>query len=81
MEVDLVTKQDLEDFKSRLLEEIRQIIKPEPMKRWLTSRDVRELLSLSASSLQNLRISGEIQGTKIGGKWYYEYTEIEKLFE
>jgi len=49
--------------------------------KWLTSKDVREMLSISASSLQNLRISGEIQGTKIGGKWYYEYSEIENLFE
>ena len=55
--------------------------KPEPKKRWLTSKDVRELLSISASSLQNLRISGEINGTKIGGKWYYEFSEIEKLFQ
>jgi hypothetical protein len=80
MEIDLITKQDLEAFKIELLNEIQEIIKPESKKKWLTSKDVRELLSISASSLQNLRISGEIQGMKIGGKWYYNYSDLEQLF-
>jgi len=81
MVIDLITKQDLESFKNEFVKEIREIIKPEPKKRWLISKEVRELLSCSSSSLQNLRISGEIRGTKIGGRWYYKYSEIENLFQ
>ncbi len=80
MEIDIITKQDLEAFKAELLFEISEILKPERKKRWLTSKDVLKLLSCSASSLQTLRIKGEVKGTKIGGKWYYDYFEIEKLF-
>lgn len=36
MEVNLITKQDLETFKQELLDEIRKIIKPEPKKKLLT---------------------------------------------
>ena len=80
MQIDIITKQDLEKFKIDLLQDLMEIIKPEPRKKWLTSKDVRELLSCSASSLQNLRISGTVRGTKIGGKWYYKYSEIENMF-
>ena len=62
MNIDLITKQDLDAFKQELLNEIRDIVKPEPIKKWLTSSEVRKLLSISASSLQNLRISGDLQG-------------------
>jgi len=61
MNIDIITKQDLEAFKQELLDEIREIIKPVPKKKWLTSKDVRELLSISASSLQNLRRASRSQ--------------------
>ena len=80
MEIDIITKQDLEAFKAELLFEIREILKPERKKKWLTSKDLLKLLSCSASSLQTLRIKGIVKGTKIGGKWYYDYFEIEKMF-
>ena len=46
MLIDIITKQDLEAFRIELLEEIKNVIKPEPRKKWLTSKDIRELLSL-----------------------------------
>lgn len=81
MLVDIITTKDLEVFKLELIEEIKEMLKPVPRKKWLTSKDVRELLSCSAAFLQNIRVSGKIQGTKIGGRWYYEYSEIENLFQ
>jgi hypothetical protein len=81
MKIDIITKEDLELFKQELLSEIRILVKHDPMKQWITSRELRELLSLSASSLQNLRNSSEIRGTKIGGKYYYKLSDIEDLFE
>ena len=81
MEIDIITLKDLEKFKLELLEEIKEIIKPEPKKMWLTSKDVRGLLSCSPGQVQNLRVNGTLKGVMIGGKWYYKYEEIEKLFE
>ena len=81
MLIDLVTKQDLETFKQKLLAEIVEIIKPDPRKRWLTSSDVMEILSCSSSTLQNLRIMGVVKFTKIGGRLYYEAKQLDELFE
>lgn len=81
MNVDIVTKEDLENFKKELLTEIGKLVNPEPNKKWITSKELREILSISASSLQNLRNSGEIRATKVGGKFYYRLSEIEDLLE
>ena len=79
MQIDLITKQDLEAFKQELLAEIIEIIKPEPRKKWLTSSDVMEIVSCSASTLQNLRIMDIVKFTNIGGRLYYEAKHICRL--
>ena len=81
MQIDLITKKDLEAFNQELIAEIIEIIKPEPRKKWLTSSDVMEILSCSSSTLQNLRMMDIVKFTKIGGKLYYEATHIDALFE
>jgi AAA+ ATPase superfamily predicted ATPase len=84
MNVDLITKDDLEKFKRELLEEIRKsqlyIRKPgEAQRIWLKSYEVRKLLCISAGTLQNLRINGTLPYNKIGGLMYYRYEDIQKL--
>ena len=86
MNVDLITRDDLEKFKTELLEEIRRYQqypkKPGQETRvWLKSYEVRKLLNLSAGTLQNLRINGTLPYTKIGGLMYYRYEDIRKLME
>lgn len=81
MAVEIVTKEDLQNFKTELLADIQQLfkIKSEPTKNWLRSPDVRKLLNISPGTLQNLRINGTLKTQKIGGIIYYDYAEIEKL--
>jgi len=84
MNIDLVTKDDLERFKKELLEEIRRFaVYPqkagETSKTWLKSFEVRKLLGISAGTLQNLRVNGTLPYTKIGGLIYYKYEDILKL--
>jgi hypothetical protein len=81
MAVEIVTKEDLQNFKTELLSDIQQLfkIKFEPTKKWLRSPDVRKLLNISPGTLQNLRINGTLKTQKIGGIIYYDYAEIEKL--
>ena len=83
MNVELITRQDLREFKNDLLNEIKQIIKPGQgqSKQWLKSVEVRKLLNISPSTLQNLRINGTLRYSKIGGMMYYKLEDINKLLE
>ena len=61
---------DLNDFKKQLLFEIKSLMKEyggQQTKKWLKSKDVRKLLNISPSTLQNLRVNGTLSFTKIGG--------------
>ncbi|MCO5936894.1 helix-turn-helix domain-containing protein [Mucilaginibacter sp. RB4R14] len=83
MNVELITKQDLREFKNDLLTEIKQIVKPGQgqSKQWLKSVEVRKLLNISPGTLQNLRINGTLRYSKIGGMMYYKLEDIHKLLE
>lgn len=81
MMVDLITREDLNEFRNLLLNDLKQIIQPQSQqaKEWLKSYEVRKLLNISAGTLQNLRINGTLAYTKIGGLMYYKYSDIEKV--
>ena len=68
MNLEIITKEDLKEFKSELLTEIRQLIQPGQgqSKQWLKSVEVRKLLNISPGTLQNLRINGTLNYTRIG---------------
>lgn len=82
MSAQIITTEDLKEFKMELLEEIRAIVseqKTATSKKWLKSVEVRKLLSISPGTLQTLRINGTLPYTRIGGTNYYNLTDIEKL--
>ena len=82
MAATIITTEDLKEFKSELLEGIKTLINNQSgftPKKWLKSPEVRELLSISPGTLQNLRINGTLPYTKIGGVIYYDYDEIQKI--
>jgi hypothetical protein len=83
MNVELITKEDLKNFKTEMLNEIRQLIRPgqSENRQWLKSADVRKLLNISPGTLQNLRINGTLRYSKIGGMMYYKMEDITKLLE
>jgi hypothetical protein len=83
MNVEVITKEDLKQFKSELLNDIKAIIQPGPgeSKKWLKSVEVRKLLTISPGTLQNLRINGTLRYTKIGGIMYYKLEDINKILE
>jgi hypothetical protein len=58
MIVNLITQEDLKEFKIELLEDIKNLfnIKVSEQKLWLRSSEVKELLKISSGTLQNLRI-------------------------
>ena len=81
MTVDVLTKSDLTQFKSELLEELRSILNIEQPKSnpWIKSSEVRKLLGCSHGTLQNLRANGTLTPSKIGGTYYYQYQQVESL--
>jgi len=83
MELEIVTKQDLQEFKSEFLNDLVKIIRPEPPKltemKWLKSYEVRELLNISQGTLQTLRHNGTLSCTRLGNIFLYSYEEIENL--
>lgn len=81
--IEMITREDLKQFKSELLDEIKQIMKPGQgqSKQWLKSVDVRKMLNISPGTLQNLRINGTLRYTKIGGMMYYKLQDIHKVLE
>jgi hypothetical protein len=83
MIVEVITREDLNQFRSLLLNDLKEIIysKPNPSKQWLKSSEVRKLLNISPGTLQNLRINGTLSYNKIGGTIYYKYEEITKMLE
>lgn len=82
--VELITRDDLKQFKNEMLAEMKQLIKPGTTgqaKEWLKSYEVRQLLKISPGTLQNLRVNGTLRYTKIGGLLYYKREDITKLLE
>lgn len=78
----IITTEDLMDFKLELFEELRKLFKEHSTrkyKRYLKSAEVRKLLKISSGTLQNIRINGSLPYTKIGGTYYYDWEEIQRL--
>ena len=82
MHVELITREDLRQFKTELLEELKSVISKttsSPHSKWLKSAQVRELLKISPGTLLNLRVSGHLRYSKVGGSFYYQYEDIERM--
>ncbi len=78
-----VTKEDLRQFSLMIIDEIRKL-RPEIRKddevEWLKSRAARKMLTISAGSLQTLRITGKVRFRKILGSYYYNRADLLQLF-
>lgn len=82
MEIELITRSDLENFKNEILQEIRQLLKKNdgnPKKNWLKSKDLQEMLGISPGTLQTLRNQGKVPFTKLGGVIYYPFEELKSI--
>lgn len=78
-----VTKDDLRQFSLMIIDEIRKLqpdLKKDDNVEWLKSRAARRLLTMSAGSLQNLRVTGQVRFKKVLGSYYYNRADLMKLF-
>ena len=84
MAAEVITTDDLREFRMELLEELQifiQQIAQKPTKRWLKSPQVKELMGISAGTLANLRVNGTLQFSKLGGIILYDYDHIVEVIE
>ena len=82
MSVNILTKEDLQQFKSDLFTELKDLFTSTTStakKKWLKSWEVREMLGISRGTLQNMRTNGTLNATQVGGLMFYDYDDIAKL--
>ena len=62
MAVEIITREDLNEFRSLLLTDLKEIFnaKEKPQKQWLKSSEVRKQKNITQSKLQNIRINGTL---------------------
>jgi hypothetical protein len=78
----LLTVQDLIDFKDNLMSDIKKLLKESagvPGHQWLKAVDIKKMLRLSDGKLQYLRDKGVIPFKKLGGVTYYNLDDIQEL--
>ena len=83
----IITIEDLQQFRLQLLEDLKTLIQPAnnpSQKEWLKSSDVRrpskgplwgKMLGISHGTLQNLRIKGVLPYQKLGDIMFYRYED------
>lgn len=79
----IITTDDLREFKLELLSSIKELLNENQTKmmkkEWLRSTQVMDMLQISMTTLQGLRVKGTLPFIKIGGLIFYEAGEIEKV--
>ena len=84
MAVNLITQEDLQNFKTELFAELKTLFAesgPTTPKKWLKSYEVRDMLGISRGTLQNMKDNGTLHPTLVGGLLFYDYEEITNLLK
>lgn len=83
MSLQILTKEDLLNFKIELLAELKTLMKGNESnkKKWLRSKEVEQLLKISSGTLQNYRINGTIKWRKIGSTYFYCLDALNDSFD
>ena len=83
MALEVITREDLNDFRFQLLEDLKEIVQSStPQKKsWLKGTEVRKMLNISPGTLQNLRTNGSLPFTRMGGIIYYNSKGIDAILE
>jgi hypothetical protein len=90
MAANIITSEDLEQFKWELLGNIKEYLDKREGKKenqaqdekvWIKSHQVQRMLGISPGTLQTLRLNGTIPYSKVGGVLFYSKTDISRLLE
>jgi hypothetical protein len=81
MGAEIVTVEDLENFRLKLLRDFENMLQTNMPKKWLKTQEVMEMLSMSEVTLQTLRNRGIIPYRKLGGICYYNIDELDEAIK
>lgn len=84
--MEILSKQDLEIFRIKIISDIERLLETTNNHTteefdWLRNKAVRKMMDISPATLQNLRITRKIHHKKVLGSYYYNKTDLQKLFE
>lgn len=78
MDVQILTNDDLEKFRLKLLADFEGLLNKKQPKKWLKTHEVIELLGISEVTLQTLRNRRKIPFSKLGGICFYNAEAIDE---
>jgi len=84
MPTQIITTDDLREFKIELLDDIKKLLKIRAdmaNKRYLKSQELMKILKVSSGTLQTMRINGTLPYTKICGIYFYDPDEISNVMK
>jgi hypothetical protein len=89
MAANIITSEDLEQFKWELLDNIKEYLDKREGKKsseteekiWIKSHQVQRMLGISPGTLQTLRLNGTIPYSKVGGVLFYNKADIIRLLD
>jgi hypothetical protein len=84
MAANIITTEDLEEFRVKLLSEIKELLTTNGrigIDQWIKSGQVMNKLEISPGTLQNFRVNGTIPFSKLGGIIYYDEEKINDILE
>jgi len=81
MPLEIITLQDLEQFKASILSEINLMLNGQQpsASKMMKSTEVCRMLRITPATLQHLRRKKIVNASKIGGTFYYLYDEIANM--
>lgn len=80
MPTEIITTDDLREFKIELLDDIKNSSHM-ANKKYLKSPDIMKILNISSGTLQTMSINGMLPYTKIGGIIFYDPDEISTVMK
>jgi hypothetical protein len=87
MNLEQVTKEDLQAFRKQLMNDIKILLQSQNGQsinggiEGCKTKDVRRILGCSVNKLVSLRVTRKIRWKKIGGTVYYNREDIIRLLE
>jgi hypothetical protein len=83
MSILVITAEDLERQLQKVVDELKFAVTNNDSSnvRWIRSKQVKELLGISDSKLQTMRINRSITYSQIDGTYFYDKVSILRLLE
>ena len=81
MNLNIATKEDLIELRKEILEELKEIKQggSNRDKKYLRSAEMRKMLNVSASTLQNMRINGTLPYIMAGSTILYDLDRVTEI--